>query len=164
MKKFLLTLILAFASVFNCMAQVMPVKYQGEIGFGYSIGVGTCATGRANVHTVQGAKIGDYFSAGVGTGLDYYHELSDLIIPVYLNMRGYYPLAKNFIPFVSLDLGYGIGVTKAIRGHSGFVWSPSVGFRCNKFKLQVGYTSQRLSEYGFGFNMNAIQIMAGLVF
>lgn len=137
---------------------------------GYSVGVGTFSTGRVNLHTVQGAKIGDYFSAGLGIGLDYYHDLysdvgnGELFVPIFLNMKGYIPVTEKLSPFVSLDLGYGIGATEGVSGSGGFLWSPSVGLKYGLFKLQVGYTSQRISESGFGFNMDAIQFKVGVVF
>ncbi len=73
MKKLFLLAVAAMMSVSVANAQV-PVKYQGEVDLGYSIGVGTFSTGRVNVHTIQGARIGEYFSVGLGLGLDYYHE------------------------------------------------------------------------------------------
>ena len=165
MKKLLCALVLAISALFNGTAQEVSVKYQGEVDLGYSVGVGTFAMGRVNLHTIQGAKISDYFSAGLGLGLDYYHaDGGDLFIPIFLNMKGYIPVTSKLSPFASLDLGYGIGATDEVRGYGGFLWGPSVGIRYNHFKFQVGYTSQRISVSGFGFNMDAIQFKIGVVF
>lgn len=170
MKKLLVAIIVTITSVFSGNAQQVPVKYQGEVDLGYSIGVGTFSTGRVNLHTVQGVKISDYFSVGMGLGLDYYHDLysdmgsGELFVPIFLNMKGYVPVTEKLSPFLSLDLGYGIGATEGVSGCGGFLWSPSVGLRYNHFKFQIGYTSQRISENGFGFNMDAVQIKVGVVF
>ena len=168
MKKIFLAMIM-FAITICSNAQV-TAKYQGEAELGYSVGVGTFSTGRVNLHTIHSAKIGDYFSAGLGLGLDYYHELysdvgdGELFVPIFLNMKGYVPVAEELSPFISLDLGYGLGVTEGGSGSGGFLWSPSVGLRYKLFKFQVGYTSQRISENGFGFNMDAVQFKIGVVF
>ncbi len=164
MKRHLFSLLLIVTSLISANAQV-TAKYQGEVDLGYSIGVGTFSTNRVNLHTVQGVKIADYFSAGLGLGLDYYHEGSgELFVPIYLNMKGYIPVTDKLSPFVSLDLGYGIGATEGVSGSGGFLWSPSVGLRYDHFKFQVGYTSQRISESGIGLNMNAVQFKIGIAF
>lgn len=168
MKKVLFTLLLLFATI--CSHAQVSVKYQGEVDLGYSIGVGKLSTNRANLHTVQGVKIGKYFSTGLGLGLDYYHQLyedegnGELFVPVFLNMKGYLPVTDALAPFISLDLGYGIGATDGVSGCDGFLWSPSIGLRYRFFKFQVGYTSQHISDEWFGFNMNAVQFKVGLVF
>lgn len=166
MKKLLSIFVMVLCFTCGMSGQVVA-KYQGEVDFGYSVGVGTFSTGRVNLHTVQGAKIGDYFSAGLGLGLDYYHELYDkgeLFVPIFLNMKGHIPVTQKLSPFVSLDLGYGIGATAGVTGCGGFLWGPSIGLRYDHFKFQLGYTSQRISEFGIGFNMDAISFKAGIVF
>lgn len=166
MKKVLLIVMMIFACVSGINAQAIA-KYQGELDFGYSVGTGTFSTGRVNIHTIHGAKIGEYFSAGLGLGVDYYHEfynMGELYMPIFLNMKGYIPVTDKLSPFASLDMGYGVGVTSGVTGTGGFLWSPSVGLRYNKFKFQFGYTSQRISKYGFGVNMNAVQFKIGVIF
>lgn len=166
MKKLLLLVAMATMSVCAANAQV-AVKYHGEVDLGYSIGVGTFATGRVNVHTIQGVQIGKYFSTGVGLGLDYYHEFyekGELAIPIYLNLKGYLPVSKKVAPYFSFDIGAGVGATSGLTGMSGLYCTPAVGIKAGKFKAQVGYNIQRVSESGIGINMNAIQIKVGLMF
>jgi len=103
----------------------------------------------------------------VGLGLDFYHDLSEsceLFIPITLNVKGHLPVNANVTPFLSLDLGYGIGATEGVSGSGGFTWSPAVGIRYKKVKFELGYTSQRIQEYGIGFDMNAVRFAVGLVF
>lgn len=142
------------------------IMYQGEVDLGYSIGVGLFATNRVNLHTVHGAKINKHLSAGIGLGLDFYHEGDPLqiMMPIFLNVKGYYPINEKFSPYASLDLGYGLGVTDGLNGLSGFYWSPAIGVKYEKFKFQIGYTSQSLSESGVSLNMGAFQFRVGLVF
>lgn len=166
MKKLLLLVAMATMSICTANAQV-PVKYHGEVDLGYSIGVGTFATGRVNIHTIQGVQIGKYFSTGIGLGLDYYHEFyekGELTIPIYLNLKGYLPISKKVAPYFSFDIGAGVGATSGVTGMSGLYCTPAVGIKAGKFKAQLGYNIQRVSESGIGFNMNAIQIKVGLMF
>ena len=162
MKKILM-LAVAIICATTSFAQV-PVKYHGEVDLGYSIGVGTFAAGRVNVHTIQGVQISKYFSTGVGIGLDYYHESSDLVLPIYLNLKGYLPVTEKVSPYFSFDIGAGIGVTENVSGLSGLYCTPAVGLKAGKFKAQIGYNIQRISESGIGINMNAVQIKLGLMF
>lgn len=156
------------ATMSICMANAQTrVKYHGEVDLGYSIGVGNFATGRVNIHTIQGVQIGKYFSTGIGLGLDYYHEFyekGELAIPIYLNLKGYLPVSEKVAPYFSFDIGAGIGATSGITGMSGLYCTPAVGIKVRKFKAQLGYNIQRVSESGIGFNMNAIQIKVGLMF
>lgn len=166
MKKILFIITMLVTSL-GINAQEMNAKYQGEFDLSYSIGTGTFSTNRVNLHTIHGAKIGNYFSLGVGVGLDYYHEMyekGELIVPIFANVKGYLPVNDKFSPYLSLDLGYGVGVTLGVKDLGGFVWSPAIGFKYSHIKFQLGYTSQELSEYGIGFKMNAIQLMLGIVF
>lgn len=52
MKKITL-LVIMIVTAFTLNAQSL-VKYHGEINAGYSVGIGTFATNRVNVHTIQG--------------------------------------------------------------------------------------------------------------
>ena len=54
MKK--LFLLLAAICVASSAFAQTPIKYQGEVDLGYSLGVGEFATGRVNIHTIHGAK------------------------------------------------------------------------------------------------------------
>ena len=166
MKKLLLLAVAIVMSANAVNAQGL-VKYHGEVDLGYSIGVGTFGTGRVNLHTIQGVQISKYFSTGLGLGLDYYHEFYDsgeLVIPIYLNLKGYLPVSKRVSPYFSLDIGAGVGATAGVSGLSGLYCTPAVGVKAGKFKAQIGYNVQRMSESGFGINMNAIQIKVGVMF
>ncbi len=164
MKKLILSAAAAVLSVCAAQAQT-PVKYQGEVDLGYSIGVGTFGTGRVNLHTVQGVKVGRYFSTGIGFGLDFYlEEEAELILPIYVNFKGYLPVSEKVAPYLSLDIGGGIGLTENLNGLSGLCLTPAVGIRAGMFKAQLGYNIQQLSESGVSVNMNAVQIKLGVVF
>lgn len=166
MKKLFFGAIAAVMFVNFANAQV-SIKYQGEVDAGYSIGVGTFSTGRVNLHTIQGVKIEKYASFGLGIGLDYYHEFyekGELAIPIYLNMKGYLPVSEKVSPYFSFDIGVGVGATEGVSGLSGMYCTPAIGINVRKFKAQLGYNVQRISESGIGINMNAIQVKLGIRF
>lgn len=166
MKKLLFLVAIATMSICSANAQT-PVKYQGEVDLGYSIGVGTWSFGRVNLHTVQGIKVGKYFSTGLGVGVDYYHDIlgsGEVVVPVYLNLKGYIPASELVSPYVSLDLGGGIGATEGVSGLSGFLVTPAVGVKVGKFKAQIGYTSQSFSDSGVSLSAGAVQFKVGMMF
>ncbi|MBD5214742.1 MAG: hypothetical protein HDS75_07995 [Bacteroidales bacterium] len=168
MKKYLILLIVTIVGTLSSSAQSqVSAKYQGEVELGYSFGVGTLATDRINLHSINGVKVGDYFSAGIGLGLDYYRELYDkgeLLLPIYVNAKGYVPVNNKVAPFLSVNLGYGIGLTEGLKSCDGMLWAIALGVKIQKFKVQLGYTSQRISEHGIGIDMNAVQLGIGIVF
>ena len=96
MKK--LFLLLAAVCVASFAIAQSPVKYQGEVDLGCSLGVGVLSSGRVNIHTIQGIRVGDYFSTGVGFGADYYISGQDMTIPLFLNFKGYIPTKSKVTP------------------------------------------------------------------
>ena len=164
MKKLFFLLAATTMTIVAAQAQT-PIKYQGEVDLGYSVGIGDFAAHRINIHTIQGVKIGNYFSTGLGIGADLYHEDGiDVMLPIYLNLKGYLPTKTKVTPFISMDLGAGIGVSEYVTGLSGFYCTPAVGVKTRKFKVQLGYNIQQLSESGISISMSAIQIKVGYVF
>ncbi len=167
MKKYFLALIVSLASLISMNAQ--EIRYQGEVDLGASITTEGYQTGRpvANFRTIHGARVGSYLFAGLGFGADWYFfdegssgDDSEVVVPVFLNFKGYYPVNDDFSPFISLDLGYGFGVTQSINGEGGFVFSPAIGFQYRKFQFQIGYERQSIS----GLTLGSCNLRLGIVF
>lgn len=148
--KQLLSAILILIFYTTTSAQV-DIKYQGEINLGYSVGLDS-NDGRLNVHTIQGAKIGQYISAGLGLGLDYYHYYDEFMIPLYLDIKGYYPINDRISPFIAMDLGYSIRTSSSTDGCIYF--APSIGVKYKNFSFQYGYTCK----------LGALQFKLGYIF
>ena len=181
MKKLLILTAIIVACTQICHAQSTP-KYQGEANLGYSIGVGALGFNKVNLHTVQGIKVGEYVSAGVGLGLDWWRGIykdyweekgqfdsGELTLPIYLNVKGYLPMSKNTAPYISCDLGYATGITKGVKNLAGLYFSPAVGFKFNSFKAELGFTLQKVAdeyvEYLYGTNAaTAFKISIGYFF
>lgn len=166
MKKTLLTLIFIVGISTISFAQNANIKYHGEVEAGYTLGVGDelYKNDRINLRTIQGIQIGECFSTGLGLGIDYYlNDVNEMAIPVYANFKGYYPTGTDIKPYLSLNLGYGIGIGD-ISDLSGFMWEPAVGVKLKWLKAEVGYTSQHASIAGYGFNLNGLQLKIGVMF
>lgn len=113
MKKLLTTIFLL--SLFPVLNAQM--RYQGDIGVGYGIGVGEHRVDKFIAKTVHGLRFNPYFFAGVGVGMEI--GTSDLTydddwafnkptsLQIYLNLKGYYPLNNKISLYVSGDVGYG---------------------------------------------------------
>ena len=104
MKRLFFLMVVVICIATSATAQ-NPIKYQGEVDLGYSLGVGEFAAGRVNIHTIHGVKFGYYLSAGVGVGLDLYHQGdTGLMLPIYLNVKGYLRLYLGFLHMPHLIL------------------------------------------------------------
>lgn len=153
--------------------QPVKIKYQGDIQAGYSVGIGSMAQDRVNLHFINSARFSDYFSAGLGVGLDLYtnfiYDAPELALPIYLNAKGYVPVNRATSFFLSFDLGASIGLTEGMEGMSGLMLVPAVGARFktgnNKaVTLSLGYNYQAWSESIISVNTDAITLRLGYSF
>lgn len=170
MKKIFLLLI-AVLTAWNVSAQELErqslVKYQGEVDLGYSFNTETEDMHRINLHTIHGVRVGEYVFAGIGTGLDYYHNTvigGELAVPLFLNMKGYLPKFEDIQPYLSMDIGMGIGLTEDVQDFSGGMYGIALGVQGNLVKVQIGYNVQTITEDGAGLHFEAIQIKLGIKF
>ena len=170
MRKKLLLSVLVLAVIGTTNAQNLKVSYQGDLQFGYSAGIGTFAADRINLNMVNGVRINEYFFTGVGLGFDCYTNLDDgleLTLPVFLNAKGYLPVAEKISLFLSMDLGCSIGLTEGMSELNGFMMTPSVGASFNlanskAITLSLGYNYQSWSAGGlFDINTDALSLKIG---
>jgi len=154
-------------------------RYQGELNIGYATGgklnlgnggdfEGKVKTdfSRPMIETVHGVRINQYAFAGVGLGAHYaYGNMLDseyeasidgeagkwntLLIPLFLNLKGYYPVTDTFAPYVSLSFGTSFCACSDLdQSESDY-----------ESKLKGGY----YGEYGLGFNYKKLNFGFGLV-
>ena len=171
MKKLFITLIVSIFALSSMYAgNNSRVNYLGEVYLGNSFGVGENPNNRTHLHTVHGIKIGNYFSTGLGTGLDLYYDGGDFmtLVPIFLNVKGYLPLNDKLAPYVSMDFGgsFGVGDSSPM---SGLMFTPAVGLKIKSFNIQFAYAIQKFSidlqDWGvLNFNCNAIQLKVGYLF
>ena len=144
------------------------VSYQPEIDLGYSIGWGKYDPESINLHTIHGIQVSDYFSAGLGVGVDFYYNYDDskvVVMPFYLNVKGYLPFARKTSAYISCDTGWGVGVSDGIQKTNGITISPAIGVVWNKLKIQVGYNMQSLHCLDLKYiALNSLQVRVGIMF
>lgn len=175
MKRSLILAFLAVMVIVPATAQVR-VKYHGEINAGYSFGIGTYAKNRVNLNTIQGIQVGEYFSVGLGFGLDWYRglypeywekqgkpDMGELAMPIFLNMKGYLPVNEKIAPYLTFDIGYGIGLTQGLEGFGGLYLTPGIGIKFGKFKAEVGFNMQQIVDI-VKVNANAVKLSIGYIF
>ena len=142
------------------------VWYQGEVNFGYGLAGSISYNGesadaefsRVFIETIHGARITKYAFVGLGTGVQYALDYEEAIIPVFLDLKGYYPVSDDFAPYVAFDLGYGIG-TSDFDG--GFYGSFGAGLNYRKLNFGLGYQMQGIGE---GAKLGSFFLKVGLKF
>lgn len=164
------------------------IRYQGEVNIGFATGgklnmevegikekIGTDFS-RPFLETVHGVRVGDYLFAGVGVGLQHAYgkfmnderldfdedevpNWNTTMMPIFLNLKGYYPVTKHFAPYISLSLGatttlgsdlsftdsyfdsgYSEWIDTKLKG--GFYCDFGVGFTARKFNFGFGLMHQ----------------------
>lgn len=149
------------------------LNYQGDVELGYSIGVGTFDFDRVNIHTSHGIRFNEYLFVGAGTGLDIYTGGGEagVALPLYLDVKGYLPVAPKLNLFAGVDLGGHIGLSDNVNG--GFLLSPQVGLaykildgKALTFSFGYDHRTWTASSGGFraSINVDAISLKLGFQF
>ncbi len=148
MKKILFLTILSLCVSTSMMSQ-SKIRYQGDVQIGYSLGPGKDNFDRINLDVINGIRINEHFSIGIGVGIDMAIAGSSAVhvpggvIPVYLNNRGYLPISEKMSLVFSLDVGVPF-MFNDHRQSTGFMVVPTVGVSFQKrgnqaLTLSLGY-------------------------
>jgi len=146
-------------------------RYQGEASAGIAFGTGTFSESRIIGETVHGLRFNENFFAGLGLGTHYYlgnnNSDSGMVMPLFFDIRGYYPINTTLTPFASFDIGYGIGLWGI--ENSGIYFAPSIGLNVemnwvDSMNFGLSFQSQNFSSNGISIALNAIVFKAGIVF
>lgn len=124
-------------------------RYQGEFNFGYITPLSAFA------ETVHGVRINKYLFTGLGLGFRYstdltaysckeieYHPFLDIHFPIFVNVKGYYPISNKIEPYLNLSLGYAV----SINSHNGFYCDFGTGIRLWKFTIGMGLMHRSFSK------------------
>jgi hypothetical protein len=124
--KRLIIILVAMAAMIStpATAQKGNTKYYGEVFVSGSaaktdihlklwdkIVDGTPMMYGVSVQTIQGAKFGEYFSAGIGTGIDLLYGATDdfslvaALIPVYADLKFWIPTNGKVTPYLMAEAG-----------------------------------------------------------
>lgn len=154
----------------------IDVWYQGELNIGYAVSGKIQLTdedgdmekfksdySRPLIETIHGVRITKYGFVGVGAAVQYAFGKLDadeedsekwntMMIPLFLNLKGYYPVTDDFAPYISLSFG------SSICAMSGLDESKSGMGYSYDYKLKGGF----YGEYGIGFNYKRLNFGLGL--
>ena len=138
----------------------VDIWYQGEVNVGYGtsgsvalsdLGLSVDANfGRVFLETVHGARITKYAYAGLGVGVQYAYDAEEVLLPVFVDLRGYCPVG-DFAPYVAVDLGYAAGFDQ-IDG--GFYGSFGAGLNYKRLNFGLGYQMLCFSESFEGYKFS----------
>lgn len=152
----LLLVLLAFTTEVKAQNHPSPnrARYQGEILTGYGFGVGDYSFDRVYLDLIQGVRVGKYFFAGIGSGINlimpkYSHEKVELFAPLYVNLKGYLPVSKMVTLFLSVDVGTAFAFSNnGYKSHlidGNFYVAPAVGISiANRANISIGYDSHTI--------------------
>ncbi len=169
--------------IYKTQEHSVNIWYEGELNVGYGMN-GTIKAdgesedakyGRPFIETVHGVRITKYAFAGVGVGFQYATEPEIGMLPVFLDLKGYYPVNDNFAPYVAIDLGFSTGVvgTKDFDGYGtdlkgGFYASYGIGLNYKRLNFGFGWQHQGLKEEYEGesddYSINSFFVKIGLKF
>lgn len=165
------------AFIFTTSAQ--SIGYRGEISAGFAFGDKMrlegenvkSDTSHPFIETVHGITITKYAFIGVGAGVQYYYGAmrketpSDnwqaITVPLFVNLKGFYPITNITAPFISLSLGttvvarsninaliYDIDGAYAIKNqlNGGLYCDFGAGFQVKNFTIGLGLQHQVFSD------------------
>lgn len=184
------------------------VWYQGELNFGFATGGKMNWTvynetektnySRAYIETIHGVRITKYAFAGLGLGVQYAfgkmypsepERWNTIMMPIFFNMKGMYPVTENFSPYVSISLGgsvcpfsgyfndaiYYDGYEEKYKLRGKFYGEYAVGLQYKKFNFSFGLQQQYMAwhyiedgvDYGDDgdrWNINSFFVKIGVKF
>ena len=138
--------------------------YFGIVDVGYFYGYGnniiegiiSCPKHRVNVNFINGYKVNQYYSLGIGVGINYYFNAvteffsdnNSILVPVFFAFRAKFSNNK-ISPYLSFDVGYSFEAKDNFKPF-GVLLSPTIGASykiSNRLDLLAGisYLMQRYS-------------------
>lgn len=173
--------------VYKTQEHSVNVWYEGELNVGYGMG-GTIKEGgesedakygRPFIETVHGVRITKYAFIGAGVGFQYAcdKEWEVGMMPVFLDLKGYYPVSEHFAPYVAIDLGFSSGVVgtkdfadeEGLDMKGGFYASYGIGLNFRRLNFGLGWQHQDMKfeyegESDDSFSVNSFFVKIGLKF
>lgn len=176
MKKILLTVVTAISAISLSFAASPTIKYAGEVNVGFATGnklryentVTKSSLHRPFIETIHGVTVTKYAFVGAGVGLQGYFGAVDkddrdtkwdtLAMPLFVNIKGMYPLEK-ITPYLSASFGGSVipycghnesmsmaGVNVESKLIGGFYCDCGVGVKLknDKFNIGIGMQHQQM--------------------
>ncbi|MEP7168137.1 MAG: hypothetical protein ABI855_02080 [Bacteroidota bacterium] len=134
------------------------IKYTNLTQLGFAFGVGamphTYGNNKTNIirmSTINGIKIGSYFSTGIGIGLDYYfyHNQNSLSLPVYLDLR-FNILGNQVTPVIFFNIGNSFKTNTNdgyyYNNYNGLMFEPGFEVKIPAGKIAVNFSFSYLMQ------------------
>jgi len=142
-------------------------KYQGEASVGTAFGVSHRSDTKIVGETIHGVRFSNHFFAGIGVAAHYYWDMSEVVMPVFFNVKGYYTLNSKFSPYASFDAG--LGWELDVGGGGGVYFSPGIGLNVkmnwiDSMNFALAFQSQDFGGKGGSVVYNAIIVKVGIQF
>lgn len=149
--------------------------YQGIVEMGHANGIDYKRKDFLKLNVINGYKFNPYFSLGLGTGIRYYYDAKDAMVPLFIDFRANF-INKKVSPYLALDVGYLVDITRNIEIKAvGPSLNPTAGVSfkiSNKTAIYfgIGYEIQRVENYQYwngiftAENTSYISINAGISF
>ncbi len=125
-------------------------RYQGELNVGYETPMAIF------LETIHGVRANKYFFVGAGIGAhvltddidlekgDNYIDYEGGFIPLFINLKGYYPVSDKFAPYINLSLGCDFAIDEESPG---FYCDFGLGFKYRKFNFGLGLYHHGLNTH-----------------
>ena len=141
-----------YASSINSNGNALLKKgYQGIAGLGYAFALDDFSEDFVKVIFINGYRISPYVFLGLGTGLNYYYDKADLVIPCFADFR-VNRVYKTVTPYAALDVGCSFDVTIDYDvSDIGILLSPAVG-------AFVKISDKAAMNVGIGFEIQTMDI------
>lgn len=78
--------------------------YQGEISAAYGLYIDK-GEGTIGLETVHGARINPNLFIGTGVGVNYFYQYDEIILPVFVDAKGYLPVGMKNALYLAVDIG-----------------------------------------------------------
>lgn len=112
-------------------------NYQGEFNTGYSYSP-TAEIHRYKFETTHGVRLNKYLYSGVGVGFEFnLDECEEFALPIFVDLRAYWPVNEKFNPYIGVDAGYYMSVDP--DDYRGAYFNTGLGFNANRFNFEIGY-------------------------
>lgn len=120
--------------------------YQGVAEMGYAIKVGDYGGDFLRLHLSNGYRFNKYLYAGIGTGVHYYFDSDDAIIPLFADLK-VYPLTNRVSPIIGFGVGYSFNASDGFSG-LGLYLNPQLGVNYKldnnlDLSFSIGFEMQR---------------------
>ena len=126
------------------------VRYQGRIENGYAFKMTDDDFSHLKFSFINGFKFNKHISLGLGTGVRYYDELDEVLIPIFTDFRVNF-LKHKVSPYVGVGLGYSFNVSDNFEG-AGLMGNLGLGVIFN-------FNKRNSLNFGLGFEAQSLTII-----